>query len=229
MRSIMKQRINPSIIDFNYFTCKNNLKLFNLLIKENPKTILDVGCGDKPFKKLFKSSKYVGVDFDSKSKADYIIDLNKEKLPFKDNSFDCVIMSETLEHIFNIEHVIIESKRVLKKEGYIFISSPFIFPEHGVPYDFYRYTKYFYFEKFKDMEVISFNGSNLLLSSPLIVLNISIFAHKSFFFPLIFLNNALILLLESFQKLLLILFKHKLLKYVLTSFPVSYGFIFKKR
>ena len=50
--------------------------------------ILDVGCGDVYLKEL-AGSKYAGVDF--AGKPDVIFDLEQGKLPFKDNSFDCVV------------------------------------------------------------------------------------------------------------------------------------------
>ncbi|HTW96317.1 MAG TPA: class I SAM-dependent methyltransferase [Candidatus Methylomirabilis sp.] len=52
-------------------------------------------------------------------------DLEKEKIPFSDQSFDLVILSETLEHFnFHPQRVFTEIYRVLKPEGELIITTP---------------------------------------------------------------------------------------------------------
>ncbi len=63
-----------------------------------------------------------------------------KNLPFKDNSFNLVLLESVLEHIDEPEKVINESYRVLKKKGKIFISIPFVYIFHGSPNDFNRMT-----------------------------------------------------------------------------------------
>jgi len=55
---------------------------------------------------------------------------------------DGVFSSETFEHIFNLEEIIKEINRVLKKEGLLLATCPFLWPEHEVPYDYARYTSF---------------------------------------------------------------------------------------
>lgn len=50
--------------------------------------ILDVGCGDAYLKEL-AGSEYAGIDF--AGKPDVIFNLEQGELPFKDDSFDCVV------------------------------------------------------------------------------------------------------------------------------------------
>lgn len=47
-----------------------------------------------------------------------------ERLPFSDNSFDKVLMSEVIEHLFDWRHGIEEVYRVLKPGGIVVISTP---------------------------------------------------------------------------------------------------------
>ena len=47
-----------------------------------------------------------------------------EKLPFKDNSFDVVLCTEVIEHVNDQKKVIGEIFRVLKKGGYLVITTP---------------------------------------------------------------------------------------------------------
>lgn len=74
-------------------------------------TVYGIDCYEAAIK--FASSKYPHINF---SVAD------AHKLPFKNNSFDLVICTETLEHVLDPEKVLKEMKRVLKKNGYAIIS-----------------------------------------------------------------------------------------------------------
>lgn len=109
--------------------------------------ILDFGCGSKPYESLFKNANnYVGVDIEvsghnhGDSKVDFYYD--GKTLPFPDGHFDAVVCFEVLEHIFNIDEVLAEMKRVLKPNGQLLVSIPFAWDEHEIPYDFARYTSY---------------------------------------------------------------------------------------
>lgn len=68
-----------------------------------------------------------------------------------------------LEHVNNPHLVISEIKRVLKDEGIVIITVPFLVPEHADPYDFQRYTPHglaFLLENkgFKVLEKIKYGG-----------------------------------------------------------------------
>ena len=83
--------------------------------------ILDVGadqCGLKKF--LPEGTKYTGIGLGSE--VDVKIDLEKGRLPYKDNSFSCVLCLDTLEHLDNIHEVFDELCRVTSK--YLIISLP---------------------------------------------------------------------------------------------------------
>lgn len=114
-------------------------------------TLLDIGCGKKPYKKLFDNNvnEYIGLDhpvtkktFNTRGIIKPDIYADATKIPLKDDSVDTVIMVQTLEHIKEPEKVIKEINRIMKKEGHIFISVPLMEFEHGQPYDYYRFTRY---------------------------------------------------------------------------------------
>lgn len=109
--------------------------------------ILDFGCGSKPYEPLFKNAQsYVGVDIKisgnnhENSKIDFFYD--GKNLPLPSNHFDAVVCFEVIEHVFNIEEVLAEIRRVLKPNGLLLVSIPFAWDEHEIPYDFARYTSY---------------------------------------------------------------------------------------
>lgn len=107
-------------------------------------TVLDIGCGTKPYKKYFRCKQYIGVEIAEteikNSKHDVLYD--GVNLPFNDSSFDTVLCFEVIEHVKEPHKFIREMARVLKNRGTLILSSPQdIFP-HGIPNDYYRYTKY---------------------------------------------------------------------------------------
>ncbi len=111
--------------------------------------VLDVGCGHMPYKKMIlendKVIGYTGIDIKSESyqteiKPDYFWDGNI--LPFQDAEFDIVLLTEVLEHIPDPSNILKEIRRVLKSEGLLFITVPFFWGLHDIPFDEYRYTPF---------------------------------------------------------------------------------------
>lgn len=66
--------------------------------------------------------------------------VDAEALPFEDESYDCVIMNQVLEHCKRPWLCVGEASRVLRKGGMLIMSSPFIYQVHDWPGDYYRFT-----------------------------------------------------------------------------------------
>jgi SAM-dependent methyltransferase len=109
-------------------------------------SLLDFGCGSKPYKKLFSVERYIGVDVISRGHPheteEIDIYYDGKFLPFKDEVFDSVFSSEVFEHIFNLENALKEIKRVMKKDGTALFTVPFVWDEHEIPFDFGRYSSF---------------------------------------------------------------------------------------
>ena len=60
--------------------------------------ILDLGCGNKWYHQFIKHH-IISVDIWEKFKPVILLDIGKEKLPFTDNSFECVLMFDVIEHM----------------------------------------------------------------------------------------------------------------------------------
>lgn len=109
-------------------------------------SLLDVGCGTKPYEPLFNVDSYIGLDVvggghdDNAKSADIYYD--GKVIPFTDSFFDYVISNEVFEHVFEPEKFIEEIYRVLKPNGLILMTVPFVWDEHEVPYDYGRYTSF---------------------------------------------------------------------------------------
>ncbi|MEM4004137.1 MAG: methyltransferase domain-containing protein [Desulfurococcaceae archaeon] len=54
----------------------------------------------------------------------YKADVNREELPFADNSFDMYTMLDVIEHLENPDHAIKEAYRVLKRGGFLILTTP---------------------------------------------------------------------------------------------------------
>jgi SAM-dependent methyltransferase len=109
--------------------------------------ILDFGCGDKPYKSFFNHAiEYIGLDIEneghSHEKEEIDVYYDGKTIPFENEYFDSVFSSEVFEHVFDIDPILDEIYRVLKKGGKMLISLPFIWNEHEEPNDFGRYTSF---------------------------------------------------------------------------------------
>ena len=75
------------------------------------------------------------------------------------------ILSEVLEHTRFADRVLNEIRRVSRNGGVVYVSTPFVFPEHGAPYDFWRPTQYLFRSAFSRDEIIVLNANSSSLGS----------------------------------------------------------------
>jgi SAM-dependent methyltransferase len=104
--------------------------------------VLDIGGGDNPsYFRFFKDGDFNLINIDSRKGDNRIeINLEKDKLPYDDNSANQVLILNVLEHIYNHKFVVGEIKRVLKNDGQIIGFVPFLVCVHPDPHDYFRYT-----------------------------------------------------------------------------------------
>jgi SAM-dependent methyltransferase len=106
---------------------------------------LDVGCGVKPYKKFFNSNEYIGIDVKTtlhNSENNIDIYYDGKTIPIKNEQFDSVVTNQVLEHVFDPDLFLSEINRVLRTDGYLLITAPFVWDEHEQPYDYARYSSY---------------------------------------------------------------------------------------
>lgn len=121
-----------------------NFNFFADYLGEKPSSsfLLDLGAGPSQFRELIsRFDLAVGMDFRPLELVDVVGDLTKQ-LPFRSESFDIVMLSNTMEHIPNTDFLISEIYRVLKPGGLIIGTIPFLMRVHQKPYDYNRYTNY---------------------------------------------------------------------------------------
>jgi len=102
--------------------------------------VVEIGAGSSLEHKHFSSSLYVSTDFVEREDIGLVVDAGH--LAFRDHSVDLVICENVIEHVYESQRLLEESHRVLRKGGCLFLVTPFLFPLHDVPYDFFRYTEY---------------------------------------------------------------------------------------
>lgn len=177
---ITRQRIQPRITDFCFLTTRAHLKAFRSFVsllrrEKQPVRVLDLGCGQKPFERALRGvdvEKYIGVDFDTaRSKADIVASV--DNLPLEESTFDAIIATEVLEHTPKLEKAVDEMRRVAKNGSLIYVSTPFMFPEHGTPYDFQRITRYKYQDLFRHDEILLLHETNTSFATPFFLFNVS--------------------------------------------------------
>ncbi len=104
-------------------------------------TVLDLGCGERPYRFLFLGAKrYVGMDLDPRRRPDVIGSV--ERLPFRDGTADTVLCTEVLEHCPDPETVLREIYRVLQPGGLLLLTTPMCWNLHYEPHDYFRFTRY---------------------------------------------------------------------------------------
>lgn len=97
------------------------------------------------------SNEYVGVDYVEGEGVDLVHDVTK--LPFEDNSVNTVIAMNLFEHVEKVWLAMDEIKRILSDDGVVIFATPFCYEIHACPYDFFRYTPFFYNKMFEDLDV----------------------------------------------------------------------------
>lgn len=96
----------------------------------------------------------VSVDISPEREPDVCTDACM--LPFADDSFDLVICCEVLEHVREPSSASREIFRVLRPNGKLVLTAPFVYPIHERPHDYFRFTKFglrMLFEGFSSVEV----------------------------------------------------------------------------
>lgn len=130
----------------------NSVLANDLLLREVQKAVpymrgrlLDVGCGEKPYKGILfpQVNSYIGIDLPQTLHAQCEADAfaNAHRLPFKKEAFDMVLCLEVLEHVESPLDVLREIYAVLRKGGVLVLSAPQNYCLHNDPADFYRFTR----------------------------------------------------------------------------------------
>jgi SAM-dependent methyltransferase len=120
----------------------------NIRVARTGEMLLDAGAGNLRFKELLiaKHFEYASQDFEQVSDQtfrgshNYVCDI--KSIPVESNTFGVIVCTQVLEHLPDPLGSLKELARILKPGGELYLTTNFLFPIHGAPHDFFRYTNY---------------------------------------------------------------------------------------
>ena len=116
-------------------------------------SVLDVGCGNGIISHSVGKRGFdvFGIDISEKAIEKAMSKNNLPNVKFAvmsaeefstGKTYDAVICSEVLEHVFELDATLKEINRVMKSGSNILITCPFVWNEHEVPFDYARYSRF---------------------------------------------------------------------------------------
>ena len=148
---IFKYLLTPKFLKHVYISFKKNHSVVRLIHNFFLKNVvldgkvIDLGAGNGSNLSYYDhldSSKASIEKTDLYKDSDKQINL-EDKLEIKSETYDGVILFNTLEHIENHKNLISEISRIVKKKGKLEIFVPFLVYYHPDPKDFFRPTHFY--------------------------------------------------------------------------------------
>ncbi len=103
----------------------------------------------RPAKSHLAIEKWIFADIEESYNPDILLDIcNMSKI--ESASVDVINATEIFEHVDDPQKGLEECYRVLKKDGTMILSAPFLFPIHADPYDYQRWTEYKWKQELKN-------------------------------------------------------------------------------
>jgi len=140
-KQVTKKHFDESAKDYNnsydgkFVKCMYD-EIVERVLTANPKSILDLGCGNGNVLekiKLKSDADLYGLDLSenmielAKEKLGTRVELkvgDAEQLPYDDNQFDVIICNASFHHYPNPDQVLREIRRVLKPNGTLVLGDP---------------------------------------------------------------------------------------------------------
>jgi SAM-dependent methyltransferase len=149
-RSFRKQIFVPAwysiLVNSNFFLSIQISKGIRRNAHYMKGSLLDFGCGTKPYRSLLSVSEYIGIDIVNPAHANDTTQVDVfydgATLPYGDGTFDSVFSTEVITHVFNPERTLAELNRVMKPGGSFLLTVPFVWKENEKPNDYGRYTSF---------------------------------------------------------------------------------------
>jgi uncharacterized protein YbaR (Trm112 family) len=98
-------------------------------------TILNLGSG---LAKRFDNPNVVNLDISPHENTDVVGD--GLALPLASDAFHGAVLDSVLEHVRDPWTMADELYRVLRPGGFVLVHAPFLYPYHGAPHDYFRFT-----------------------------------------------------------------------------------------
>ncbi len=128
---------------------------FERLRQRGAGVVLDVGAKHAPYRDAIGATEYLTLDVDPSCEPDLCCDLHHVDRP--DASFDAIIATEVLEHLYAPDRAVEEIRRLLTPRGVCIVSTRFIYEYHPDPQDYFRFSRdglQYLFRNFTHIEII---------------------------------------------------------------------------
>ncbi|HUU00843.1 MAG TPA: methyltransferase domain-containing protein [Myxococcota bacterium] len=105
---------------------------------------IDIGCGDMPYRGTIEKQveQYDSIDRQTRGRLPtYTGDIQDMNM-IGDGLYDSAVCLSVLEHVPQPSRALAEIHRILKEDGVVILSVPFLARLHEVPDDYYRFTGY---------------------------------------------------------------------------------------
>jgi SAM-dependent methyltransferase len=135
----IRERVEPRLSDRDYLALSDLRMFLERFRTAESLSILDYGAGTSPYRSLFPNAKYQRADYVEQRDLDYLVPYDST-LPTPDQSFDFVLSTQVAEHVAAPSNYFAEAFRVLKTGGKFVVTTHGTWEDHGVPYDFQRWT-----------------------------------------------------------------------------------------
>lgn len=132
--------------------------------------MLDVGAGRKPHRGFFESKGFIynSCDIQENELEHHSFLADARQIPVSDASYELITSFQVFEHLAEPWLALEEWFRILKKEGTLILTTNFVYPNHGEPIDYFRFTREGLMNLlknygFRDIKVIKLGSSISLL------------------------------------------------------------------
>jgi len=131
---------HPHYIHY-YFLIRDIREAINKYARGN---FLDLGCGNKPYESMYNlvTETQTGCDIMQSDKNRVDVICPATDLKYGNDSFDAVLCTQVMEHIYDHQAMMNEIYRVIKPGCHIILTVPYAWELHEEPYDFFRFTKH---------------------------------------------------------------------------------------
>lgn len=136
------RRLNPRITDTDWLVLRGMRPAIGRLATQAAapgQRAIDFGCGSQPYRPIFESRgiEYLGADF---SGAEVKIDASG-RVALPDASADLVLSFQVLEHVGDVARYLGEAQRILRRGGWLLLSTHGTWLYHPHPEDHRRWTR----------------------------------------------------------------------------------------
>ncbi len=147
-RAMARSRTTPgSFWKFNWIVNHKVIGALTRARRHARGTLLDVGCGSKPFAWIFEGAieRYLGTDLSNSAYLDEVRPdafARAEALPVRDGSVGTVLCLSVITYLPDPQRLIDEAARVLEPGGHALIEFTQMVPLHDEPHDYFRFTRH---------------------------------------------------------------------------------------